>query len=63
MVYFPEYELLYGSSMLVPSRFASVQATHHMSVLRRLVERENLTVETVFSMFWPPTPWATIGEE
>ena len=57
MVYFPEHRLLYASDTLVINPDHSLYDPELMREVVAAVEREHLTVDTVFAMHQAPIPW------
>jgi glyoxylase-like metal-dependent hydrolase (beta-lactamase superfamily II) len=62
MVYFPEHRLLYASDTLVINDDHSLYDPELMREVVAAVEREHLTVDTVFAMHQAPIPWAQAVE-
>ena len=62
MVYFPEHRLLYASDTLVINPDHSLYDPELMREVVAAVEREHLSVETVFAMHQAPIPWAQAVE-
>ena len=62
MVYFPEHRLLYASDTLVINDDHSLYDPELMREVVAAVEREHLTVDTVFAMHQTPIPWAQAVE-
>jgi hypothetical protein len=60
MVYFPEEHLLYASDTLALNADGSLYAPELMREVMDAVEREHLTVTTVFAMHQEPVPWAQV---
>ena len=58
MVYFPEHRLLYASDTLVINDDHSLYDPELMREVVTAVEREHLTVDTVFAMHQAPIAWA-----
>jgi hypothetical protein len=61
MVYFPEHRLLYASDTLViePDQHA-LYDPEMMHEVQQAVEREHLTVDTVYAMHQQPVPWKDV---
>ncbi len=57
MVYFPEHRLLYASDTLALNDDGSLYDPQLMHEVAQAVKRENLSVDTVFSMHQGPLPW------
>jgi hypothetical protein len=57
MVYFPEHRLLYASDTLALNDDGSLYDPELMYEVVQAVQRENLTVDTVFAMHQGPMPW------
>ena len=62
MVYFPEHRLLYASDTLAINDDHSLYDPELMREVVAAVEREHLTVDTVFAMHQAPIPWAQAVE-
>lgn len=62
MVYMPANRLLYGSDLIQPMPDGSLFFTEYPDELRMAVEREKLSVDTVFAMHATPRPWSGILE-
>jgi hypothetical protein len=60
MVYFPERHLLYASDTLALNADGSLYAPELMREVMDAVEREHLTVTTVFAMHQQPVPWTQV---
>jgi hypothetical protein len=60
MVYFPEHHLLYASDTLALNDDGSLYDAQLMHEVAQAVKRENLSVETVFSMHQGPMPWEKV---
>jgi hypothetical protein len=60
MVYFPEHRLLYASDTLALNTDGSLYAPELMREVMDAVQREHLTVTTVFAMHQGPVPWAQV---
>jgi hypothetical protein len=60
MVYFPERHLLYASDTLVMNANHTLYDPQLMHEVRQAVEREHLSVETVYAMHEGPTPWRDV---
>jgi len=57
LVYLPAQRLLYASDVAVPDAFEPVFAAAYRAELARVVRREALAVERVFTEHLPVTPW------
>ena len=62
MVYFPEHRLLYASDTLVINDDHSLYDPELMREVVAVVDREHLTIDTVFAMHQAPIPWAQAVE-
>jgi hypothetical protein len=60
MAYFPEHHLLYASDTLALNDDGSLYDPQLMHEVALAVKRENLAVETVFSMHQGPMPWEKV---
>jgi glyoxylase-like metal-dependent hydrolase (beta-lactamase superfamily II) len=60
MVYFPAHRLLYASDTLVMNENHTLYDPQLMHEVRQAVEREHLTVETVYAMHEGPTAWQDV---
>jgi hypothetical protein len=60
MVYFPEHRLLYASDTLALNADGSLYAPELLREVMDAVQREHLTVTTVFAMHQGPVPWADV---
>lgn len=60
MVYFPGRHLLYASDTLVMNANHTLYDPQLMREVRQAVEREHLSVETVYAMHEGPTPWKDV---
>ena len=60
MVYFPAHHLLYASDTLVMNANHTLYDPQLMHEVRQAVEREHLSVETVYAMHEGPTPWKDV---
>jgi hypothetical protein len=60
MVYFPARHLLYASDTLVMNANHTLYDPQLMHEVRQAVEREHLSVETVYAMHEGPTPWKDV---
>jgi hypothetical protein len=60
MVYFPKWQLLYASDTLAISDDGSLYDPELMHEVAQAVQRENLTVKTVFAMHQAPIPWEKV---
>jgi hypothetical protein len=60
MVYFPEHRLLYASDTLALNDDGSLYDPELMHEVVQAVQRENLTVDTVFAMHQGPMPWSKV---
>jgi hypothetical protein len=60
MVYFPERRLLYASDTLAMNDDGTLYDPELMYEVAQAVKRENLNVDTVFSMHQGPMPWEKI---
>jgi hypothetical protein len=60
MVYFPEHHLLYASDTLALNDDGSLYDPELMYEVAQAVEREHLTVDTVFAMHQGPMPWEQV---
>ncbi len=60
MVYFPGRHLLYASDTLVMNANHTLYDPQLMHEVRQAVEREHLSVETVYAMHEGPTPWRDV---
>jgi hypothetical protein len=60
MVYFPGRHLLYASDTLVMNANHTLYDPQLMHEVRQAVEREHLSVETVYAMHEGPTPWKDV---
>jgi hypothetical protein len=60
MVYFPGRHLLYASDTLVLNANHTLYDPQLMHEVRQAVEREHLSVETVYAMHEGPTPWKDV---
>lgn len=60
MVYFPQHHLLYASDTLVINSDKTLYDPQMMHEVRQAVEREHLTVDTVYAMHQGPTPWSDV---
>jgi len=58
LVWLPARRLLYASDVVIPDAFEPVFFGAYRAELARLVKREGLDVERVFSEHLPATPWA-----
>lgn len=61
LVWVPARRLLYASDVVIPDAFEPVFAAAYRGELVRLVQREGLDVERVFSEHLPATPWAELA--
>jgi len=61
IVYFPRLQLLYTSDLFAPDGdgWFTPQYLHELT---ETVEREHLTVKTIFGMHYDPTPYRTVTE-
>jgi hypothetical protein len=59
-VWFPARRLLYASDVVIPDAFEPVFAAAYRGELVRLVQREGLDVERVFSEHLPATAWTEL---
>jgi glyoxylase-like metal-dependent hydrolase (beta-lactamase superfamily II) len=57
LVYLPAQRLVYASDVVVPDAFEPVFAAAYRAELARVVRREALAVERVFTEHLPVTPW------
>jgi hypothetical protein len=57
MVYFPDQRLLYASDTLVINPDKTLYDPELVREVQQAVEREHLSVDTVFAMHQAPTPW------
>ena len=60
LVYFPEHHLLYASDTLVINPDHTLYDPQLMHEVSQAVEREHLTVDTVYAMHQGPTPWKEV---
>ena len=60
MVYFPEHHLLYASDTLVMNPDKTLYDPELMREVRQAVEREHLTVDTVYAMHQSPERWSDV---
>jgi hypothetical protein len=60
MVYFPQHHLLYASDTLVITPDKTLYDPQMMHEVRQAVEREHLTVDTVYAMHQGPTSWSEV---
>ena len=60
MVYFPAHHLLYASDTLVMNANHTLYDPQLMHEVRQAVEREHLSVDTVYAMHEGPTPWKDV---
>jgi hypothetical protein len=60
MVYFPQHRLLYASDTLVINPDKTLYDPELMHEVRQAVEREHLSVDTVYAMHQGPTPWSDV---
>jgi hypothetical protein len=60
MVYFPQRHLLYASDTLALNDDGSLYDPELMYEVAQAVNREHLTVDTVFSMHQGPMPWGAV---
>jgi len=60
LVYFPGRHLLYASDTLVMNANHTLYDPQLMHEVRQAVEREHLSVETVYAMHEGPTPWKDV---
>jgi hypothetical protein len=60
MVYFPEHHLLYASDTLALNDDGSLYDPQLMHEVAQAVKRENLAVDTVYSMHQGPMPWEKV---
>jgi hypothetical protein len=60
MVYFPEHQLLYASDTLALNADGSLYAPELMREVMDAVNREHLTVKTVYAMHQEPMPWTQL---
>ena len=60
MVYFPEHHLLYASDTLALNDDGTLYDPELMYEVAQAVKRENLIVDTVFSMHQGPLPWEQV---
>jgi hypothetical protein len=60
MVYFPGRHLLYASDTLVMNANHTLYDPQLMHEVRQAVEREHLSVDTVYAMHEGPTPWKDV---
>jgi hypothetical protein len=60
MVYFPERHLLYASDTLALNDDGTLNDPELMYEVAQAVKRENLIVDTVFSMHQGPMPWEKV---
>lgn len=63
LVYFPTHRLLYTSSLLIPQGASPTHWPQRISEIQATIAHHQLAVDTVFSMFFPPTPWADLLEQ
>ena len=61
LVWLPARRLLYASDVVIPDAFEPVCSGAYRAELARLVKREGLDVERVFSEHLPATPWAELA--
>jgi hypothetical protein len=59
LVYFPEHRLVYASDTLVINPDKTLYDPELFREVKAAVEREHLSVETVFAMHQEPVPWST----
>lgn len=62
MVYFPEHRLLYASDTLVINSDKTLYDPELMREVQQAVEREKLTVDTVYAMHQGPSKWSDVVE-
>jgi len=62
MAYFPVHKLLYGSDAFQKTGDGSYFYPQTVWEVLHAVERENLTVSTLFMMHMGPTPWDDVGK-
>jgi hypothetical protein len=62
LVYFPEHRLLYASDTLVLNADHTLYDPQLMHEVQQAVEREHLTVDTVYAMHQAPTAWHEVVE-
>jgi hypothetical protein len=62
MVYFPGHHLLYASDTLALNDDGTLYDPELMQEVAQAVKRENLIVDTVFSMHQGPLPWDKVME-
>lgn len=62
MVYFPDRRLLYASDTLAINPDKTLYDPELMREVEQAVERENLTVDTVFAMHEGPLKWSDVVE-
>ena len=62
MVYFPAHHLLYASDTLVINPNHTLYDPELMHEVLQEVEREHLTVDTVYAMHQTPVPWHDVVE-
>lgn len=60
MVYFPESRILYASDTLALNQDGTLYDPELMQEVVQAVQRENLSVATVFAMHQAPLPWAQV---
>jgi hypothetical protein len=61
LVWLPTRRLLYASDVVVPDAFEPVFTSAYRAELARVVRREGLDVDRVFSEHVPATPWADVA--
>ena len=60
MVYFPEFHLLYASDTLVMKGDNDLYDPELVREVKNAVDREGLTVETIFAMHQSPVAWSKV---
>ncbi len=57
LVYWPAHQLLYASDAIIPAQFEPVFTSAYNADLRRILERLQLPVTTIYSLHLPPSAW------
>ena len=61
LAYFPQHKLLYGSDLVQPGR-GGFFSSQYLAETAAVVEGQHLTVEQVYAMHLPATPWNKVTQ-
>jgi glyoxylase-like metal-dependent hydrolase (beta-lactamase superfamily II) len=62
LVYWPAHQLLYASDVVIPPAFEPVFTSAYDADLRRILDRLQLPVTTMYSLHLPPSAWHPNGD-